>query len=149
MNWRRLMRRLRRFRLGIAGLVAALVVLILWPDTVLGSADAPSCDDAVVTKSVVDIFNLHPDYVGRSSKAMTGLAAAREVEFRRHPEVNATANTRWCEAEGRFSGGETETVYYDLFSTRTLLLPMYGVRPCFGRFDPRHSDCSFARPPKR
>ena len=140
---------LRRFRVWIAGLALVLVVLILWPDTVLGSADAPSCDDAVVTKTVVEIFNLHPDYVGRSTKVMTGLGGAREVDFRRHPDVNATANTRWCEAEGRFSGGETETVYYDLFATRTLLMPMFGVRPCFGRFDPRFNDCSFVKPPRR
>lgn len=114
-----------------------------------GSADAPPCDDANVEKSVLHIFNRHPQYVGRSDNlVMIGLADVREVEFRRHPDVSASSNTRWCEAQGRFSGGETEIVYGDLFSTRNLLT-MYGVRPCFGRFDPLHKDCSFARPQKR
>jgi hypothetical protein len=114
-----------------------------------GSADAPPCDSAEVEKTVLHIFNRHPQYVGRSDNlVMTGLAEVREVAFRRHPEVQASANTRWCEALGRFSGGETETVYWDLFATRNVL-SMYGVRPCFGRFDPLHKDCSFARPPKR
>jgi hypothetical protein len=113
-----------------------------------GSADAPPCESAEVEKMVLHIFNRHPQYAGRSGKVMIGLVDVREVEFRRHPEVEASANTRWCEGLGRFSGGETETVYWDLFSTRNLL-SMYGVRPCFGRFDPLHKDCSFARPPKR
>jgi len=114
-----------------------------------GSADAPPCDDANVAKTVLHIFNRHPQYVGRSDNlVMIGLAEVREIEFRRHPNVDASSNTRWCEAQGRFSGGETETVYWDLFSTRNML-SMYGVRPCFGRFDPLHKDCSFARPPKQ
>jgi hypothetical protein len=114
-----------------------------------GSADAPPCDDVNVTKTVLHIFNQHPQYVGRSDNVvMVGLAEVREIEFRRHPEVTASANTRWCEAQGRFSGGATETVYWDMFSTRNLIA-MYGVRPCFGRFDPLHKDCTFARPPRR
>lgn len=138
----------------VAALLLGLLVLVFMPGVgfrlggALASADAPPCDDATVEKTVLHIFNQHPQYIGRSGKSMTGLADVREVDFGRHPEVNSTANTRWCEGRGRFSGGETETVYYDLFSTRTVLLPMYGVRPCFGRFDPLHKDCSFARPPK-
>ena len=149
MTWQRLIRWMRRYGLVAAGILAVAIVFV-WPDRVLGSADAPGCNDVKVENTVVDIFNRHPDYIGRSTKIMTGLAEAREVEFRRHPEVNATANTRWCQAKGRFSGGETEVVYYDLFATRTLgVVSAYGVRPCFGRFDPRHKDCSFAQPPQR
>jgi hypothetical protein len=143
-----------RFLSIVVTLLAVLGFVWLWGGGfsiggAAGSADAPPCDDATVAKTVLHIFNRHPQYVGRSDNlVMTGLAEAREIEFRRHPDVNDSANTRWCEAQARFSGGETETVYWDLFSTRGVI-SMYGVRPCFGRFDPLHKDCSFARPPKR
>jgi hypothetical protein len=138
--------------IAVSCVLAAMAYLQLGglsPGMVIGSSDAPRCDDAAVARNVVHIFNQHPQYVGRTGKAMTRLVDAREVDFRRHPEVGGSANTRWCRAQGRFAGSETETVDDDLFSTRTTLGPAYGTRACFGRFHPVHKHCSFARPPRR
>jgi len=109
MDWRRCWRRNRRLGLVLVAVLAGLAALNFWPGGVMGSAEAPACDDASVVRSVVNIFNTHPDYVGRSSTVMTGLAELREVEYRRHPDVNASANTRWCEGRGHFANGEAET----------------------------------------
>lgn len=139
-------RRPRGVRLwALAVLPALFLVWLVIPGT---PKEAPACDDPAVLHHVVSIYNTHPDYVGRSAQPLLSVAAPAEVEHRWHPQVNRSANTRWCEAQARFADGARETVYFDLFTTATILGTAYGVRPCYGSRDPRHSDCSFARPPK-
>jgi hypothetical protein len=140
-------RRPSRTRLWALAVLPAL--LLLWLALPGEPKESPRCDDAGVLRQVVSIFNTHPDYVGRSPHILLSVADPVEIEHRWHPQVNRSANTRWCEGRARYGNGRAETVHYDLFSTATILGTAYGVRPCYGSRDPRHQDCSFAKPPQR
>jgi hypothetical protein len=136
--------------LVFAACAAAGVVVAMggWPFGLLASGDAPACNDAGVVRSLTHTFNNYPSNARCTPAVMTELRDIREVEFRRLPHVSDSANMRWCEGVGRFGNGESDTVAYSVFGTRTVMGPAHTVRSCYGRFDPHGRDCSALRPPK-
>ena len=104
--------------------------------------DGPACDDTQVTKEILDIANTHPNYAPYLPARALRLQDIRQPRLRETPSVNPNAFQRLCVAQMSLANGETLLVGWEIMGEVTGLGLGWGLRPCFGPYDPGRLDCS-------
>ncbi len=104
----------------------------------------PPCDDPAILARIVEQANTQADLVGRLPARVMSLDGIRETRVLDRPELSAFQ--RLCVGDLILASGESVAIGWEIFSAETSLGTTYGLRACFGPYDPAEQDCSaFAR----
>lgn len=136
-----------KLHLFLAGLVLVFVLASCGglPNTGRASqveAARPPCSDLNVLAQLVEIANAHPDYSPGFPSPAQSIGQVVETQAYDIPDVGAETFRRICIGEMTLGSGEVVAIGWEIFTTGTILGPLYGINPCFGKYDTVGRDCT-------
>jgi hypothetical protein len=86
--------------------------------------------------------NTHPNFHPGFPSTAQSIDLVVQTQAYEIPDVGTGTFRRLCIGEMTLQSGELVAIGWQIFTTDTVLGPVYGITPCFGRYDTTGRDCT-------